>query len=211
MNRDEIEKLLAGVNRPEPGQLDYCAIADAALDLARTCLSLMAQLEDAKAAQALVVERAERAARQHISRVQINEPIWHEGQDWAADRIARAIRDLAPDDGVEALAALRDQVARSANDIEGFQELARENMRQWGVATSRAERAEAEAADLRARLAAAEAQVGALTATIEGLITVLDRNDKKGPIPDVEMMFCWLAAQEVRAAFRKIASKGGAK
>lgn len=65
---------------------------------------------------------------------------------------------------------------------------------------------------------AAEAQVGVLRAerdglraAVEGLLAVLDRNEKKGPIPDVEMMFCWLAAQEVRAAFRKIAPKGGAK
>lgn len=52
--------------------------------------------------------------------------------------------------------------------------------------------------------------LAALTEAIEGLITVLDRNDKKGPIPDVEMMFCWLAAQDVRAAFRKITPKGEA-
>ena len=49
-----------------------------------------------------------------------------------------------------------------------------------------------------------------LRAAVEGLIAVLDRNDKKGPIPDVEMFFCWLAAQDVRAAFRKIAPKGEA-
>lgn len=54
------------------------------------------------------------------------------------------------------------------------------------------------------------AERDALRAAVEGLIAVLDRNDKKGPIPDVEMMFCWLAAQEVRAAFRKIAPKGEA-
>lgn len=41
-----------------------------------------------------------------------------------------------------------------------------------------------------------------LRAAVEGLIAVLDRNGEKGPIPDVEMMFCWLAAQNVRAAFR---------
>lgn len=57
---------------------------------------------------------------------------------------------------------------------------------------------------------AARALVGALREAVEGLLAVLDRNDKKGPIPDVEMMFCWLAAQEVRAAFRKIAPKGEA-
>lgn len=50
-----------------------------------------------------------------------------------------------------------------------------------------------------------------LRAAVEGLIAVLDRNDKKGPLPDVEMMFCWLAAQDVRAAFRKSAPKGETK
>lgn len=39
-----------------------------------------------------------------------------------------------------------------------------------------------------------------LKAALDRLIAVLDRNDVKGPIPDVEMMFCWLAAQDVRAA-----------
>lgn len=61
---------------------------------------------------------------------------------------------------------------------------------------------EAERDDAFTRLAAADAQVGALNAAVEGLIAVLDRNDKKGPIPDFEMVFCWLAAQDVRLAFR---------
>ena len=54
------------------------------------------------------------------------------------------------------------------------------------------------------------AEVQRLRETVEALVVVLDRNEKKGPIPDVEMMFCWLAAQDVRAAFRKIAQKGEA-
>ncbi len=53
-------------------------------------------------------------------------------------------------------------------------------------------------------------EVQRLREAVEALVVVLDRNDKKGPIPDVEMMFCWLAAQGVRAAFRKIAQKGEA-
>lgn len=54
------------------------------------------------------------------------------------------------------------------------------------------------------------AEVQRLRDAVEALVVVLDRNDKKGPIPDVEMMFCWLASQGVRAAFRKIAQKGEA-
>ena len=79
----------------------------------------------------------------------------------------------------------------------------------------RAVAAEAERDRLAAANAALEAQVGArraerdqLRAAVEGLIAVLDRNGEKGPIPDVEMMFCWLAAQNVRAAFRNTEGRG---
>lgn len=75
--------------------------------------------------------------------------------------------------------------------------------------------AEAERDTLAAANAALEAKVGArraerdqLRAAVEGLIAVLDRNGEKGPIPDVEMMFCWLAAQNVRAAFRNTEGRG---
>ena len=69
----------------------------------------------------------------------------------------------------------------------------------------------AEAIAIRALAPAdALAEVQRLLGAVEALVVVLDRNDKKGPIPDVEMLFCWLAAQGVRAAFRKIAQKGEA-
>lgn len=55
---------------------------------------------------------------------------------------------------------------------------------------------------LAAELSASRAREAGLRGAVEALCAVLDRNDKKGPIPDVEMMFCWLAAQGVRAAFR---------
>ena len=48
-----------------------------------------------------------------------------------------------------------------------------------------------------ARLAARAAE---LVEAARGLAEVLNRNGGKGPIPDVEVMFCWLAAQTVRAA-----------
>lgn len=38
--------------------------------------------------------RAVEVARRHASKVAVNEPLWHEGQDWASDRIAQAIMEL---------------------------------------------------------------------------------------------------------------------
>ena len=62
----------------------------------------------------------------------------------------------------------------------------------------------------KARVEAAEAQIAALTARVEGLtgavkglVEILDQHETKGPLPDVALMFCWLAAQEVRAVMRK--------
>ncbi len=198
MTRDEIENLLDGTT-PGPWQADgepwnrivwssvenrVCFMAHsnglddardvatsnlaaAAPDLASTALALMAQLEDAKAAQAMVVERAaevcaSRAAadEEYAARYPV-EARKYEDRAHRARTLEAAIRTLADTSGVEALAALR-------------------------------------------------AERDALRAAVEGLIAVLDRNDKKGPIPNVEMMFCWLAAQDVRAAFRKIAPKGEA-
>lgn len=62
-----------------------------------------------------------------------------------------------------------------------------------------------------AEAAAAQQREAGLTDAVERLVVVLDRNDKKGPIPDVEMMFCWLAAQDIRAAFRAALSHNGRK
>lgn len=62
----------------------------------------------------------------------------------------------------------------------------------------------------RLRAAAQQREAGLMDA-VERLVVVLDRNDKKGPIPDVEMMFCWLAAQDIRAAFRAALSHNGRK
>ena len=43
-------------------------------------------------AEARGMERAAVIADRHLSKVEINEPLWHEGQDWAAESIALAIR-----------------------------------------------------------------------------------------------------------------------
>lgn len=42
----------------------------------------------------------------------------------------------------------------------------------------------------------------ALMAAVQGLVEVLDQNETKGPLPDTALMFCWLAAQDVRAVLR---------
>lgn len=43
----------------------------------------------------------------------------------------------------------------------------------------------------------------ALREAVQGLVEVLDQNETKGPLPDVALMLCWLAAQEVRAVMCK--------
>lgn len=104
------------------------------IDLAlRTALDALARLEDAEAAQALVVERAAEAVI-------------------AGDTVGtlqRKIRALASPSGVAALAALR-------AERDKWQKLA-----ERGVNV--AEAAEAQALDLRTRLATAEGRVAALT------------------------------------------------
>ncbi len=66
-----------------------------------------------------------------------------------------------------------------------------------------------EGEDALIRAEAAEAKVKELEAATNGLMAILERNDTKGPIPDVEMMFCWLAAQDLRATIRR--AKGSAE
>jgi len=58
----------------------------------------------------------------------------------------------------------------------------------------------------RAPLAEALAvpEVAALVDAAEGLSAILDKHETKGPLPDIAMMLCWLAAQNVRAALRAI-------
>ena len=41
---------------------------------------------------------------------------------------------------------------------------------------------------------------------LKRLVSVLDQHEGKGPLPDTALMFCWMAAQDVRAA---LAQKGG--
>lgn len=135
MNRDEIEKLL------EKWQFrcDVAAVAERAgeaVDLARTALALMAQLEDANAAQALVVERA---AKELEPAPNARDGLWVRRLRKAQSRI----RALADPSGVEALAALReerDALETAREMLGGF----------WAKAI-------AERDDALTRLAAAEA------------------------------------------------------
>lgn len=47
------------------------------------------------AARAEAMEEAATIAKKHRLSIQINEELWHEGADWACDRIAEAILDAA--------------------------------------------------------------------------------------------------------------------
>lgn len=46
------------------------------------------------------------------------------------------------------------------------------------------------------------AERDALLGAVKGLVEVLDQHETKGPLPDTALMFCWLAAQNVRAVLR---------
>lgn len=77
--------------------------------------------DEHEATIAAVYEAAADTAIQHISKIQVNEPLWHEGQDWAADRISQAIRALAATDpdGSAALERIKAEARR-----EGMREAA---------------------------------------------------------------------------------------
>ena len=71
-----------------------------------------------------------------------------------------------------------------------------------GAESLNADKARAEAAE--AQIAALTARVEGLTGAVKGLVEILDRHETKGPLPDVALMLCWLAAQDVRAVMREI-------
>lgn len=48
-----------------------------------------------KVARKAILEEAATIADRHRSKIDVNEPLWHNGADWACDRIAAAIRALA--------------------------------------------------------------------------------------------------------------------
>lgn len=165
-------------------------------DLARTIIALHAQLADAKAAQAMVVERAVGVAKRHRSKVQINEPLWHDGQDWASDRIAEAIEALADTDGitlVQALRAERDEAKRLMEmrhrEMLAADELMRKHQR-------RADKAEAD----RDRLAAANAALEARLANGMKWCDLMDGPVSKSQFVNGQAT----AAQQIRAALAEV-------
>lgn len=140
------------------------ALIAAAPKLAHTALDALARLEDAEAAQALVVERAVDVFRRAMEDPAYTKEPWP--QDEVAPGVFRdvdpeaMIRALASPSGVEALAALRARERESA-----MQALA--SMGQAQEAYEAQLKAEAERDDLRARLAAAEGRVAALTVALK--------------------------------------------
>lgn len=102
-----------------------------------------------------------------------------EAHDMVGRGLVEVIRALAPADGLAAVDALRAQVERATSEIQGFQDLARENMRQWGAAVTRAETAEAE-------LSAAQQRERALVDALED-IAKQKRTDELDTEHDVEM------------------------
>ncbi len=57
-------------------------------------------------------------------------------------------------------------------------------------------------AEARKEAAALRERVAKLVEAAEGLSAILDKHETKGPLPDVAMMLCWLAAQNIRAVLR---------
>lgn len=158
LTKQEIEALLDGT---APGLVDHClyhcgkrlaecpcmrdlaakgALTDAAPNLARTALDALARLEDAEAAQALVVERAADEAAGEVAA---------HGEAHLAPFVRRRIQSLADTSGVAALAALRGEIVRKDQAIEAW----REDLTDMHNDNK----------DLRARLAASEGMVAALT------------------------------------------------
>lgn len=43
-----------------------------------------------------------------------------------------------------------------------------------------------------------------LNEALNRLVSVLNQNEGKGPLPDIALMFCWMAAQDVREALRAL-------
>ena len=67
------------------------------------------------AAYARGVEDAAKVAMRHKSKIAINEPLWHDGADWACQRIEDAIRALLPKEP-----ATEDAREKEVTDHEAF-------------------------------------------------------------------------------------------
>ena len=92
---------LAPTEPPEEIGILRARVEDQATEIARLTRIIQMQppartTDAAQAREAALREAAEIALR-HRSKVQINEELWHEGQDWAAKRISEAILALIGD------------------------------------------------------------------------------------------------------------------
>ena len=143
MNRDEIEKLASAAREGKIAAYPPSLVAD----LARAYLAEHAARVDADMAQAALVERAANVVQDMSQSWRIREGLVARYR-LHPDPVSDAIRRLAPASGVEALAALRAQLARKDQAIEAW----REDLTN--------ERADRDA--LAAKLAESEAQVAAL-------------------------------------------------
>jgi hypothetical protein len=145
LTKQQIEALLSEAERLR-GNSKFGSARDVEVanftPIARTALDALARLEDAEAAQALVVERAAEAV----------DAEWRRKVGLNCTEVCAIIRALAPASGVAALAALRAQ-RDAAQDLLAAAEQAR---------VDNLNRLDAERDDALTRLAAAEAQVGAL-------------------------------------------------
>lgn len=129
-----------GCDDPITGEIDIdnAHLIAAAPDLARTVIALHAQLADAKAAVALVVERAVEIGADIAQRTRPDgfpeeaSNAYHSG----AMDVVYAIRALADPSGVEALAALR-------AERDAFEGNAKDAYERWVAERDRAEKAEA--------------------------------------------------------------------
>lgn len=180
-----------GCDDPITGEIDIdnAHLIAAAPDLARTVIALHAQLADAKAAQAMVVERAAEIGADIAQRTRPDgfpEEVSNAYHSGAMD-VVDAIRALADTDGIEALAALRaerallradrDSAARmwqaSEQEREAAVERSREASQMLAIETNHAAQAESD----RDRLAAANAALEAQVARLVGALNEIDALD----------------------------------
>lgn len=154
---------LQGHRALEQARADAAAIATWPT-LAHTTLALMARLEDAEAAQALVVERAAAICQENADKARKQ----GRGDFIAHETDAENIRALADPSGVAALAALRAErrmivshATMGGTDGEGLS-VNEISVRITELRNSLYKKATAERDDALTRLAAAEAQVVAL-------------------------------------------------
>lgn len=96
-------------------------------------------------------------------------------------------------------ARLAVQKASEHEAVSAIHQLCDDNERLAVICGKRA----AEITRLRAQVEAGDK----LAEAVAGLVSILDQNETKGPISDVQLMFCWLAAQDVRAAAKGAKAK----